>query len=117
GASHGLHHARRLEAQAVRQGVAVQAVAEIDIDEVQAHRLLAYGDFLVLGGGQIDLHPLQDFRSAVLFDTYRLDCLTHCFAPSMIATRGKLVRMTPCTRAASAPAVPLPGPKHQNSPL
>jgi hypothetical protein len=71
---HGFDHAGALEAQAMRQRTGIQPGAEIDIDVVQADRMLADGDLVRAGRGHVHVDELHDFRSAVLIDP---DCLGH----------------------------------------
>ncbi len=45
------HNAGRFKTQTMWQGVAVEAITEIDINKVQTHRFLSDGDFLFLRSG------------------------------------------------------------------
>ena len=76
---HGLDHACAFHAQAQGHGQRVQARALVHIDEVQAHRMVAYAYLAWPGLAHGDLHQLQDFGAAVVAD---LHCNTHGSTPA-----------------------------------
>src|SRR3546814_14304718 len=75
--THRLNHARGLESQDVRQGVSVKARAEIDSNEVQAHRFLEYSYIVILVTRNIDPHKPQAIGAAVSPQTERFNLIFH----------------------------------------
>ena len=55
-----------------RQRLRVEPGAVIDVDEVEARRLLAQPDLAGAGIADLDLFPLQDLGSAGLMDSDRV---------------------------------------------
>ncbi len=66
--AHRFDHAGAFHAQPARQRLLVQPGAEIDIDVVQAHRLMAHAHFAGAGIAHFDIDPLHDFGTAGLLD-------------------------------------------------
>src|SRR5690606_36491731 len=70
--------ARSLESQAMRQGMRIQPRATIDIDEIQADRLLADADLVRRGGRHHHFFQPHPIRPAMLMNTDR-PCLFFFF--------------------------------------
>ncbi len=64
--AHGLDHTRGLHAELQRHGQLVHAAALVDVDVVQAHRLVADADLAGAGFADSDIHQLELFDAAVL---------------------------------------------------
>ena len=84
-AAHRLHHAGRFGAQARWQlWRRVQAAAEIVVDVVHAHGVIAYANLLRARLPGLEVDELEDFRAA---GGTELDTLCHLFTPAVVGRR------------------------------
>jgi hypothetical protein len=69
--AHGGHHAGALQPDACRQRLRVKAGSKVDVDVVQADRMMTNLDFAGTGCADFDVDVLHHFGAAGLFDADR----------------------------------------------
>ena len=67
--ANALDHTRALNSRSERQRLRIEAGAMIDVDEVEARRLLTQLDLTGAGLADLDLLPFEDLRPSGLMDS------------------------------------------------